>query len=177
MKITETLKTLAFIATLVTSGVASATTTDWGTVAPGTTLTKTLSVPQLGSFADYYNVALLTSGSAALKRSITITLDEDANKLSGFTGLAYGLYSSLTNSLIPSTYDALSKTYSYDALSAGAYFLKISGIGYADPGVEAPKYNALVSITAAVPEPESYTMLLAGLGLMGVVVRRRSQSS
>ncbi|UCV19407.1 PEP-CTERM sorting domain-containing protein [Ferribacterium limneticum] len=32
-----------------------------------------------------------------------------------------------------------------------------------------------LTFTAAVPEPESYAMLLAGLGLMGVVARRRSQ--
>ena len=31
-----------------------------------------------------------------------------------------------------------------------------------------------VTFTAAVPEPESYAMLLAGLGLIGVVARRRS---
>ncbi len=33
--------------------------------------------------------------------------------------------------------------------------------------------NVLVS---AVPEPETYAMLLAGLGLMGVVARRRKQA-
>ena len=31
-----------------------------------------------------------------------------------------------------------------------------------------------LTFTAAVPEPESYAMLLAGLGLIGVVARRRS---
>ena len=30
-------------------------------------------------------------------------------------------------------------------------------------------------VTAAVPEPESYAMLLAGLGLVGFAVRRREQ--
>ena len=30
-----------------------------------------------------------------------------------------------------------------------------------------------VSVTAAVPEPETYAMLLAGLGLMGTIIRRR----
>lgn len=42
-------------------------------------------------------------------------------------------------------------------------------------------FNAEISgpgavITAAVPEPETYAMLLAGLGLMGVVARRRKQA-
>ena len=32
------------------------------------------------------------------------------------------------------------------------------------------------TITTAVPEPETYAMLLAGLGLMGAVVRRRNAS-
>ncbi|WP_295990568.1 FxDxF family PEP-CTERM protein [Rugamonas sp.] len=30
-----------------------------------------------------------------------------------------------------------------------------------------------VRLTAAVPEPETYGMLLAGLGLMGFIARRR----
>lgn len=35
--------------------------------------------------------------------------------------------------------------------------------------------NQVAGITAAVPEPESYAMMLAGLGLVGVAVRRRSR--
>ena len=30
-----------------------------------------------------------------------------------------------------------------------------------------------ISVTSAVPEPESYVMLLAGMGLIGAVARRR----
>jgi len=33
------------------------------------------------------------------------------------------------------------------------------------------------TITAAVPEPESYAMMLAGLGVMGVIARRRRKTS
>jgi hypothetical protein len=34
-----------------------------------------------------------------------------------------------------------------------------------------------VSVTAAVPEPESYAMMLAGLGLMGAIARRRKSKT
>ena len=37
--------------------------------------------------------------------------------------------------------------------------------------------SQLIVLTAPVPEPETYAMLLAGLGLMGVVARRRKHSA
>ena len=36
-------------------------------------------------------------------------------------------------------------------------------------------YDTITGNVAAVPEPESYAMIIAGLGLMGFVVRRRSK--
>jgi hypothetical protein len=36
--------------------------------------------------------------------------------------------------------------------------------------------EGLVTITSAVPEPESYAMFLAGLGLMGTIARRRNSA-
>jgi len=40
------------------------------------------------------------------------------------------------------------------------------------PGDLNPK-SPLIVLTAPVPEPETYAMLLAGLGLVGAMVRRR----
>jgi hypothetical protein len=34
-----------------------------------------------------------------------------------------------------------------------------------------------VTFTAAVPEPETYAMMMAGLGMLGFIARRRKQSA
>ena len=51
---------------------------------------------------------------------------------------------------------------------SGLHYLNVTGVtGGSEGGIYAG------AIAAAVPEPETYAMLLAGLGLMGAVVRRR----
>jgi hypothetical protein len=65
-------------------------------------------------------------------------------------------------------------------LNAGTYSVAIGGADYAqqfnptDPA--ALKTYGISATVAAVPEPETYALLLAGLGLMGSVVRRRSRA-
>lgn len=53
-------------------------------------------------------------------------------------------------------------------------------------GTQSPNINGLMNgnghgnghppVTSAVPEPETYAMMLVGLGLMGAIVRRRKKS-
>lgn len=50
-----------------------------------------------------------------------------------------------------------------------------SEAGYGSVGTMSG-YPVSQKITSAVPEPETYGMLLAGLGLMGAVARRRRQA-
>lgn len=57
------------------------------------------------------------------------------------------------------------------------YVLAANGIGYFQAGEEGqmPTGAYIQGFIAAVPEPETYAMFLAGLGLMGAVARRRQQ--
>lgn len=58
-------------------------------------------------------------------------------------------------------------TFSFGTLSSGTHTLTVRGVGV-------PEYGAFVgSVTAAVPEPTTYALLLAGLGVVGAVASRR----
>jgi len=54
-------------------------------------------------------------------------------------------------------------------LAAGSYFYGVSGTGFAGA-------YTLTSTVAAVPEPETYAMLAAGLGIIGFVASRRRRN-
>ena len=58
---------------------------------------------------------------------------------------------------------------SYGSAITGPAYIQVTGV---TDGGNGGIYSG--AIAAAVPEPETYAMLLAGLGLMGAVVRRRS---
>lgn len=53
-------------------------------------------------------------------------------------------------------------------LGAGKHIFDVQG----DSPLYGSGYNTRI-LVAAVPEPETYVMLLAGLGLIGMIVRRR----
>lgn len=60
----------------------------------------------------------------------------------------------------------------YDNLAAGTYYVQVSGGVMSNA---AGKYYADIAL-APVPEPETYGMMLAGLGLVGFMARRRKKA-
>lgn len=57
----------------------------------------------------------------------------------------------------------------------GFYSLSYGGISKVVLSASAGDWIVVDNVTAAVPEPETYAMLLAGLGLLGAVARRRNR--
>lgn len=120
----------------------------------------------------------------------TGTLVDTPNSHTGGTLMTHGNYQ---NSYQDTTWSGLSGTGSlnFNTLAAGAYTLTLTGEWgglVAGNGFSSFKVQPIVNLAAAgvggavtvtqtaipaVPEPESYAMLLAGLGIMAVVARRR----
>ncbi|WP_157271813.1 FxDxF family PEP-CTERM protein [Azohydromonas aeria] len=102
-----------------------------------------------------------------------------------FTGLGEGMYK-LTASLFSTDGLSFGKVSmgdkSFSSISAGnfstAFFSGKHGgdwtLKLAGTGDGSASYTGLVSV-AAVPEPETYALMLAGLGLVGVIARRRQR--
>ena len=181
---------LAAVALPGQSAFALGTTTDLGTVGspyspPG--------IPGIGniyfghsgeSFLDVYTFTLSAAAPASLFNAINITVD----------ALGFSLdHGSFTTQL----YDVTTAAIVYTATgvpfpigpiiawvnlippvpiaSGDSFELRVSGT---ITGSSGGFYGGTFNISPApVPEAETYVMLLAGLGLMGFVVRRRKRSS
>lgn len=103
----------------------------------------------------------------------TLLTDASAWSASGFQGL-------LSSSVSLSTFNDV------PGLPSGSFSQTYSGLTIGDTykvGIGGAWLNAsggmvcIDSFAPAVPEPETYAMLLAGLGLVGAVRRRRSSCS
>ena len=66
----------------------------------------------------------------------------------------------------------LTNTFQFRGIQMGA--TNIASFELTSSGNPSPLFQSM-TFTAAVPEPETYAMLLAGLGLMGALARRRQQ--
>ena len=122
--------------------------------------------PPSGMFSDIYTFTLGTPFSF----SSSITSVANGSKNLNFTSIT------LTGTPMPLSFtQALGDpfelwTLSTGVLAAGSYAITLSGTNSVSPA----SYGGNVSVSA-VPEPETYALMFAGIGVIGFVAARRSR--
>ena len=155
------LASIAFAAVLAIPGRAGAATPlTFVPSGPDQTASWYSAVPAAGVFSDDYT---FTVGSAS-----QITLQDVGTWFGGFSSLNAQVFNSTPTLMVTAPWLTNSTPTS---LVAGNYTLNVSGTALFAGG-----YSGSVTLSTAtvpIPEPETYAMMLAGLGLMGFVARRR----
>ena len=152
---------------------AYSATYDIGAVTVSSNYSQVVGVA-VGSFADQWifdvPTTLLSGGSVS---NLNISI-QNIGDLYNINGLSVQLYDNANNLLANLDSNAGSSTNhkvgSGVFAAANDYYFTVSGTGTGSLG---GKYVFAVS-TLPVPEPETYAMLLAGLGIVGAVARRRN---
>lgn len=168
------LKILAAAAALAFSaGVQADATFDLGTIDGTLPIGNTVLA---GSFTDTYNFNIASlSTVTAIVLNTSYFLDPPGmtlGKIGFFAASLDGVPLTLsvaTTTLATGVELVTQKLFVDDALKlAGPHTLTIGGVG--DAGSSA--YTGSISVTV-VPEPETYALMLAGLGVVGLLARRR----
>lgn len=146
---------------------AFAASTDWG-AHDAVEVGNGFAAP--GSFSDFFSFTL--GGTTSL--SAVAVANNNTNALHIVQGTV-SLYEDVTgpDQLIGSfKFNGKSgdDAHSFANLVAGSYYYLVNGKAVGQSG----GVYSLTSAVAAVPEPESYALLLGGLAAIGLVVRRRN---
>jgi len=177
--------TLAALAFVNSAGGVYAASYDWGAhvLAPAqeTAFAVGGGVVGAGSFLDTYSFSLALPGAQSSSVAVSINLFTLS-----ITGGSYSLFSTADYGAATSFDDALvGGSWSFDGttgstvntvanLGIGNYYFAVSGAG----GAQGGQYllNSSV-VTPPIPEPEIYAMMIAGLGVLGFVTRRRRKAA
>ncbi len=162
----------AMAAVALTAGAANAATIDLGPITTNLTTFGGFSAP--GGFLDLFTFTVPANGGsnyAVTNFSLLPTLFTTAFTTFALVSNADGLIGTGDDTVVASAFSAgnQSMALSFGAGSGGAYYLMVSGVATGEFG---GIYNGAISVTA-VPEPETYAMMLAGLAALGFLARRR----
>lgn len=129
-----------------------------------------------GVIDDKYSFDILSSTSVASASgyvTTSFTLPTGTLSILDISNFSVKLYNSANSLLGTATKDSGGNfVLNYGPLAAANdYYFNVTGKA---TGVGGGNYTFTL---APVPEPESYAMLLAGLGIMGFVARRRQKSN
>ena len=125
------------------------------------------------TFADRFTFTVGATGVGSNLDAIISSVSRSADTGLDITGVS--LFNAAGDALVSSGSSLQSGnidvwTISSNNLAAGNYYLQVSGNLVSD---QAASFGGAVSMAAPVPEPETYGMMLAGLGVLGFLARRR----
>jgi hypothetical protein len=158
-----------------------ATTTDLGNVNVGIPTSFSGSVLPAGAFNDIFSFVLPSnngSGYDIQNFPISITGTGNFNTLLSSVSLFSNADGILFNSddtflqsfAVPGGSTA---SFTWEPSIGGNMYLSVAGVANGSLG---GAYNGTISVSA-VPEPETYAMLMAGLAIIGAIVRRKTAAS
>ena len=139
-------------------------------------------VPLTSAFGTLESVTISTSITGTKDASDTVSMRYAF--VTGWSPADYQFYNIVTIANSSTTF-SISNSFRFNTLSSLGDWINPQYLPQADYYFESKStlthsVNAKTVLTydyvSAVPEPESYAMLLAGLGLMGFIVRRRKIS-
>ena len=169
MKLNSFAKSLigaAVLAAAATSAVAATNQTQTVVVNPAELATFS-HANESGSFLDTLNFTIPSAGTLSTS-AVSISLAPLSFDITGLTGTLWDNFHP-NGSVILGNIVGNNSTFNFNLLSAGEYHIDFTGTV---TGAHGGAYLAALHVTA-VPEPETYAMLLAGLGVMGAIARRR----
>lgn len=167
------LSTVMVAGALLASGVASATVISLGTVplSPTDPLAFTETHAK-GFFSDTVNFSIAAGSLDSSLNNLKLTLGTiNPVTVYDISNLSYTLYTA-AGTKIGGVYGADDVTYTNLFSGGGDYYFTVTGNAVGSAG---GTYG--MSLLAAVPEPETYGMMLGGLGLIGLIARRRKAST
>lgn len=119
----------------------------------------------------------LNNAGADDQRFASLSLTADSSVLLGGSSLTFGALGTLVDGTTLTFSEAASGVYAFRLLgdySANSSFLTLLNATHINgQGATYAFDGTYTTVLAAVPEPSTYAMLFAGLGLMGLVARRR----
>ena len=133
-----------------------------------------------GAFTDYFFFQINPGANTVVSAMVANNLDNGA--VLNISNGHYSLWNAGADSLLGgagiNTDSQVSANFSFNGttgnltnslkLSEGNYFYKVTGLANGASG------GVYLLTSALVPEPQTYALLLAGLGFVGVVARRRN---
>lgn len=158
------MKKFAFLATLAAISVSNAWAVGGPLVFVGNTASFSSSVS--GTFTDFWTFNVVAPGASAAASATNIAFNGGGG-ITSFAGLLSTVNLTGTPVVNPPVVVSVLSGFT-GVLIPGAYSLRISGTTAAGGA----SYGGNVVLTP-VPEPETYALMLAGLGVIGFVAARR----